>query len=214
MKKLFFMAFMALSLTVMAQHVTPLNIKVTEVDLTSLRSKYHTEPIMYRAALDKLSKDLDNDAEALKTVKAQFKAEQSHAKEMENSIKEAEKMAASLKSLYAKEEAELKGMQKTIQTQQQTLSKQVDLNQETRESYVAFLEQQLKELTYSLREVADRQRAISDLEASITANKTTLQYYVQEVNQKAANLATIEDQLKERTAIVKAEQKSAKSMQE
>ena len=213
MKKLFVLAFMAMSLSIMAQHVTPLNIQLTEVDLTALRAQYQAEPTMYRAALEVLAKDLDKNAAEIKTAKSQLKVEQAHAKEMANSLKEASKMTASLKSLYNKEESELKGMQKTVQAQQQTLSKQIELNQETRENYVAFLEQQQKELNYSLREVADRQRAISDLEAAITSRQTTLQYYNQEVNQKTADLAAMETQLKERIASVKAEQKSAKSMQ-
>ena len=213
MKKLFVLAFMALSLTAMAQHVTPLAIQLTEVDLNALRAQYQSEPTMYRAALEVLAKDLDKNAAEIKTAKNQLKVEQAHAKEMESSLKEATKMTASLKSLYTKEESELKGMQKTVQAQQQTLSKQVELNQETRENYIAFLEQQQKELNYSLREVADRQRAISDLDAAITSRQTTLQYYNNEVNQKAADLAALETQLKERTALVKAEQKSAKSMQ-
>ena len=213
MKKLFVLAFMALSLTAMAQHVTPLNIQLAEADLTALRAQYQSEPIMYRAALEALVKDLDKNAAELKSARNQLKVEQAHAKEMENSLKEANKMASSLRSLYAKEESEIKGMQQTVQKQQQTLSKQVELNQETRENYVAFLEKQQKELNYSLREVADRQRAISDLEASITASNTNLQYYVQEVNQKNADLTALENQHKERVALVKADQKAAKSMQ-
>jgi chromosome segregation ATPase len=213
MKKVFLLAFMALSLSVAAQKVTPLTIELAEVDINALRAQYQSEPIMYRAALDKLSKDLEGDAAEIKNAKAQLKVEQSHSKEMEKSLKEAEKMAASLKSLYTKEEAELKKMMQTVQKQQQTLSKQVELNEETRESYVAFLEKQQKELNYSLREVADRQRAISDLEATISNSKTNMQYYVQAVNQKAADLANIEAQHKQRVSTVKAEQKSAKSMQ-
>lgn len=213
MKKLFVLAFMALSLTAMAQHVTPLNIKLADTDLTALRAQYQSEPIMYRAALESLAKELDKNAAELKTARNQLKVEQAHAKEMDNSLKEANKMAASLKSLYTKEEGEIKGMLQTVQKQQQTLSKQVELNQETRENYVAFLEQQQKELNYSLREVADRQRAISDLEASISASQTNQQYYVQEVNQKEADLNALDAQLKERVALVKAEQKAAKSMQ-
>ena len=213
MKKVFIMAFMALSLTAMAQHVTPLEVKVAEVDLTALRAQYQSDPIMYRAALESLSKELDKNAAELKSARGQLKVEQAHAKEMENSLNNANKMTASLKSLYAKEEGELKGMQKNVQAQQQTLSKQVELNQETRENYVAFLEQQQKELNYSLREVADRQRAISDLDASIATSRTNLQYYVQEVNQKAADLNALEAALKERVSLVKSEQKAAKSMQ-
>ena len=213
MKKVFILAFMALSMTVWAQQMTPLNVTLTEVKLDSLRALYQAEPMMYRAALDVLAKSLAADAEEIKSAKATLKVEQQHAKEMEKSLKEAAKMAASLEKLYGQEEAQLKGMQKTVDEQQRTLGKQVELNQESRENYVTFMEQQQRELTYALREVADRKRAIADLEAAITKHQSTRQYYVQDLNRKASDLAAIEAQHKERVALVKAEQKSAKSMQ-
>ena len=91
--------------------------------------------------------------------------------------------------------------------------RQNELNEETRAAYTAFLDQQQKELGYALRELAERQRAVSDLETSIANYQTKLQTYNQEVAQKAAALANIEAELKARVASVKAEQKAAKSMQ-
>ena len=52
MKKIFFMAFVALSVSAMAQQVTPVNITLAEFNVDSLRTLYMTEPIMYRASLD------------------------------------------------------------------------------------------------------------------------------------------------------------------
>ena len=139
--------------------------------------------------------------------------EQAHAKEMEKALKEAVDMTNSLKKIYAKEESELKSMQKVVEKQQKTLNKQKELNQETRDVYKTFLEQQQKELGYSLREVAERQRAVRELETSIQNRQSTLQSYVFETQQKALELTKIEAQHKEMTNAVKAEQKSAKSMQ-
>ena len=97
------MAFMAMSMVMMAQHVTPLNIQIAEVKLDSLRTLYQTEPTMYRASLDVVAQQLARNNEELKQAEAELKSEQAHAKEMENAIKEATKMSASLKKLYAKE---------------------------------------------------------------------------------------------------------------
>lgn len=197
----------------MAQHVTPVTIQVTDVKLDSLRNLYLSEPIMYRASLDALLSSLNKDGDALKTAKSELKAEQAHAKEMGNSLKTAAKMASSLKALYAKEEGELKSMQRTVEKQQKTLNRQTELNQATRENYLRFLERQQKELGYSLREVAERQRAVAELEQSLQNAQTGLQAYIQETQQKAVELQNIEALIKERTAFVKAEQKSAKQMQ-
>lgn len=213
MKKFFLLAFAALSMSVMAQHVTPVSIKVTDVKLDSLRAKYMSEPIMYRAALNTLLADLNKDGDALKAAKAELKVEKAHAGEIDKTLKQASKLAASLKKLYTKEENELRTMQKAVEKQQKTLNKQKELNQETRDSYLRILERQQKELGYSLREVAERQRAVAELETTIQNKQTNRQTYVQETQQKTVELSTIELQIKERIALVKAELKSANAMQ-
>ena len=213
MKKIFLMAFMALGVSAMAQHVTPISFQIAEVKLDSLRTLYINEPTMYRASLEVVAQNLAKNAEDLKAVKAELKVEQAHSKEMANSLKEATKMANSLKKIYSKEEGELKSMQKVVEKQQKTLNKQKELNQATRDSYLLFLEKQQKELGYSLREVADRQRAVSDLETAIQNGQTALQSYIQETQQKAIDVAQLDALYKERLAILKAEQKTAKSLQ-
>lgn len=213
MRKIFLMAFVALGMSAMAQHVTPLNIQLAELKLDSLRTLYISEPTMYRASLEVVAQNMAKSAEEIKAAKAELKVEQSHAKEMGNSLKGATKMANSLKKLYAKEEGELKSMQKVVEKQQKTLGKQKELSQDNKDSYNKFLEKQQKELGYSLRDVADRQRAIADLESTIQNSQTGLQTYNQELQQKATELATIEATYKERLATLKAEQKTAKSMQ-
>lgn len=213
MRKIFVMAFLALGVSVMAQHVTPLSIEIAEVKIDSLRSLYSSEPTMYRASLDVVAQDLAKNAEQLKAAKAELKDEQNHAKEMEGSLKEAQKMTAELKKVYDKEEGALKGMQKTIEKQQRKLASNRRLNQDARDNYSQMLEKQQKELGYSLREVAERQHAIADLETSIQNWQTTLQSFRQETVQKESQLSLLEETYKQRLAILKAEQKSAKSMQ-
>ena len=213
MKKIFLMAFAAFGMSVMAQTVTPVTISLAEFKVDSLRTLYMTEPIMYRASLDAVAQALEKNAAELKAAKAELKSEQQLTKEMANSLKGATKMTASMKKLYDKEEGELKGMQKVVAGQQKMLTKQKELNDETREAYTAFLDKQQKELGYALRELAERQRAVSELETTIANHQTKLQTYNQDVVQKATALANIEAELKARVASVKAEQKAAKSMQ-
>jgi Chromosome segregation ATPases len=213
MRKIVLSAMMALSMVALAQTVTPLSIEVAEVKIDSLRSLYIAEPTMYRASLDVVAQQLAKNEEEVKTARAVLKEEQKHAAEKDKALKEATKMTASLRKLYDKEESELKAMQKTIEGQQRTLSKQKELNKETRDSYQSLLEKQQKELGYSIREVADRKRSISELETVIQNGQTELQSYVQKVQLKAADLEKIEAQLKERTAVLKAEQKTAKKLQ-
>lgn len=212
MRKFVLLAFAVFSLSAYAQKVTPLNIQLTEVNLDSLRTLYIAEPTMYRASLEVLSQSLSKDAEAVSVARAELKDEQAHAKEMNTSINQALKMTAALRKLYAKEEAELKSMQKVVEKQQKKLNGQRNLNQESRTAYQQLLEKQQKELGYSLRELAERQRAIMDLETSLQDHLSSLAAYEQETIQKATELNQIMNQLNQNTAAVKAEQKAAKKM--
>ncbi len=212
MKKFFLMAVLALSMSAFAQRVTPLNITLAEVKLDSLRTLYLAEPIMYRASLDALAQALEKNDKEVKAAKTELKVEKQHAKEMGTSLKKAETMVASLKKLYGKEENELRNMSKTVEKQMKTLGKQNELNDETRNQYRSFLEKQQQELNYSLRDVAERARAISDLETSIQNAKSNLSQFEQQANLKESELKFLETQLKERQKLVKEEQKAAKSL--
>ena len=212
MKKFFLMAVLALSMSAFAQRVTPLNITLAEVKLDSLRTLYLAEPIMYRASLDALAQALEKNDKEVKAAKTELKVEKQHAKEMGTSLKKAETMVASLKKLYGKEEDELRNMSKTVEKQMKTLGKQNELNDETRNQYRSFLEKQQQELNYSLRDVAERARAISDLETSIQNAKSNLSQFEQQANLKESELKFMETQLKERQKLVKEEQKAAKSL--
>lgn len=212
MRKFFLMAVLALSMSAFAQRVTPLNITLAEVKLDSLRTLYLAEPIMYRASLDAVAQALEKNDKEIKAAKTELKVEKQHAKEMGTSLKKAESMVASLKKLYGKEENELRNMSKTVEKQMKTLGKQNELNDETRNLYRSFLEKQQQELNYSLRDVAERARAISDLETSIQNAKTNLSQFEQQANLKESELKFLETQLKERQKLVKEEQKAAKSL--
>ena len=197
----------------MAQHVTPVNIQIAEVKLDSLRNLYQSEPTMYRASLAVVSQQLERNAEELKNAAAELKAEQTHAKQMESAIKSATKMAANLKKLYLKEESELKSVQSSIEKQQRSLTRQTLLNEGNHENFRLFLEKQQLDLGYALRELGERQNYITDMETAIQNAQSGLLEYMREIEVKQSQLATLNAQLKERLAIIKAEQKSAKSMQ-
>ncbi len=212
MKRIILLAFAAVSMSLMAQHVTPLNIQITELKLDSLRLLYQSEPTMYRAALNVVAASLDKNEDELKAAKAQLKTEQTHAKEVEATLKDATQLTAALTKLYAKEEAELKTMQKNVEKQQRTLNQHRDLNKDTRETHMLLLEKEQKELAYALREVADRQRAVTDMESTLRKARLNLDDYIHETEQKAAELTKLETTHKERVAVIKAEQKSAKAL--
>ena len=210
MKKIILLAFAALSRSVFAQHANPLNIQLEDLKFDSLRTLYATAPAMYRVKLNEIEVGLQKNAEALKTAKAELKAEQAHAKQVDASVKEARKMTTALRSLYSKEENEVKKMQTSVAKQQEAISRQTNLNKDSRDEYVRFLTKQQEELSYALRDVADRSRAIIDLETAIQKGQTAMHNFVLETEVKATEIKNLETELKTRTAALKAEQKNAK----
>ena len=121
-------------------------------------------------------------------------------------------MLESLKKLYVQENNELKAMQKVVEKQQKSINKQSNLNRETIDYYISLLNEQQKGLGYSILEVADRQRAIVDLETALQNAQTSLQIFGQEVQQKSLMLTQQEAIYKSNSALLKSEKKAAKSI--
>lgn len=211
MKKFFTLALLAVGMTVMAQNVTPLSIQIPELKLDSLRSLYISEPAMYRASLEVLAGQFAEVDKQLKNARTELKAELDHSKVMASLLKETGSTASSLAKLYTKEAGEIKDMQKTIEKQQKSLKKQSALNQKSRESFSNLLDAEQKQLNKALKEIAERQHDINNLQSQLSSMQTTLQGFDAEIVQKNADLTALENLYKERLAILKAEQKTAKS---
>ena len=205
MKKIFLLGFLAMSMVALAQQVTPVTVQIAELKIDSLRAVYLSQPPMYRTALEMQAVELEQSRKGLEAAKATLKAEQKHAKEMGVAIKDAAKMATNLKKLYIKEQTELKAMQ--------TLSKQSDLNDASRKAYSRLLEREQRELGDAADEVASRISSMSELETTLQNEQTNLQSFNTQVAQKALEIQRLETVYKERLAILKAEQKAAKSLQ-
>lgn len=212
MKKVFVLAFMALSLTAMAQRITPLTVEVYEPKLDSIRALYAADPQTFLTTLYSIQKAMDENARELKDARNVLKQEQTHAKEKDSYLKDFAKTVESINKLYDKEEEEYKSMQKSIEKQQRSLAKLTDLNRESREYYQHLLEKEQKELGYGIREVAERKRTISDLGTDIQSEQTRLQNFVISLEQKASALDQLDALWRTRNDQLKAEIKYAKSL--
>lgn len=213
MKKLFLLALISLTTTAFAQHVAPLSIQVTEIKLDSLRDAYLAQPTMYRASLEVVAEQLDQNEQEIKAAKSELKVEQAHAKDITKSIKDGLKRIASLKKLYAKEKTEIDVMLKTLENQQKKIGKMTELNNETRDAYIQMLISQQQSLEQSVREIEERTKAIMQIEEMLQNAQLGCQTFEQEIEKKSFDLAQIEALYKARRDMLKAEQKSAKSIQ-
>lgn len=212
MKNVFVIFLMGFSLTIMAQHVTPLDIKIAELNLDSLRGAYLAQPTMYRASLDVVAEHLEENAQQIKEAQNELRIEMIHAKEMRRVLNEGVKRLSVLKKIYAKEEAEIKSLMETLEEQRQKLEKQTELNQQTRDGYIQMFSDEYSRLEQTLSDLANRVQEATLLSNELQNATFSYQTYEQELERKAFDLAQVEALYETRKDALKAEQRAAKSL--
>lgn len=212
MKNVFVIFLMGFSLTIMAQHVTPLDIKIAELNLDSLRRAYLAQPTMYRASLDVVAEQLEENAQQIKEAQNELRIEMIHAKEMRRVLNEGVKRLSVLKKIYAKEEAEIKSLMETLEDQRQKLEKQTELNQQTRDGYIQMFSDEYSRLEQTLSDLANRVQEATLLSNELQNATFSYQTYEQELERKAFDLAQVEALYETRKDALKAEQRAAKSL--
>lgn len=212
MKNVFVIFLMGFSLTIMAQHVTPLDIKIAELNLDSLREAYLAQPTMYRASLDVVAEQLEENAQQIKEAQNELRIEMTHAKEMRRVLNEGLKRLSVLKKIYAKEEAEIKSLMETLENQRQKLEKQTELNQQTRDGYIQMFSNEYSRLEQTLSDLANRVQEATLLSNELQNATFSYQTYEQELERKAFDLAQVEALYETRKDALKAEQRAAKSL--
>lgn len=212
MKNVFVIFLMGFSLTIMAQHVTPLDIKIAELNLDSLREAYLAQPTMYRASLDVVAEQLEENAQQIKEAQNELRIEMTHAKEMRRVLNEGLKRLSVLKKIYAKEEAEIKSLMETLENQRQKLEKQTELNQQTRDGYIQMFSNEYSRLEQTLSDLANRVQEATQLSSELQNATFSYQTYEQELERKAFDLAQVEALYETRKDALKAEQRAAKSL--
>ena len=212
MKKLFIIAFVSLSMATMAQHVNPLAISVAEINLDSLRAAYLAQPTMYRASLEVVAEQLEQNAQQIKSATQELKQEQAHGKEIARATKEANKNLTALQKLCEKEESEKDALLVMIEQQKKKLTRQDKVNSQTTDYYVQMLNEQQQIVEQSMSDLKIRKQQVEQLLEEWQALQLKYQTYNQEIEKKAFELAQTEVLLKERMKILKEEQKAAKSL--
>ena len=203
---------MGFSLTIMAQHVTPLDIKIAELNLDSLRGAYLAQPTMYKASLDVVAEQLEENAQQIKEAQNELRIEMTHAKETRRVLNEGLKRLSVLKKIYAKEEAEIKSLMETLENQRQKLEKQTELNQQTRDGYIQMFSNEYSRLEQTLSDLANRVQEATLLSNELQNATFSYQTYEQELERKAFDLAQVEALYETRKDALKAEQRAAKSL--
>jgi uncharacterized protein (DUF3084 family) len=196
----------------MAQHVSPLSIQIAEINLDSLRNAYLAQPTMYRASLEVVAEQLEQNAQQIKSATQELKQEQAHGKEIARATKEANKNLTAILKQYDKEETERDALLVMIEQQKKKLGRQDKLNSQTADYYVKMINEQQQILEQSVKDLKIRKQQVEQLLEEWQALQFKYQTYTQEIEKKAFELAQTEVLLKERMKILKEEQKAAKSL--
>jgi hypothetical protein len=196
----------------MAQHVNPLSITIAEINLDSLRNAYLAQPTMYRASLEVVAEQLEQNAQQIKSATQELKQEQAHGKEIARATKEANKNLTAILKQYDKEETEKDALLVMIEQQKKKLGRQDKLNSQTADYYVKMINEQQQILEQSVKDLKIRKQQVEQLLEAWQTLQLKYQTYNQEIEKKAFDLAQTEVLLKERMKILKEEQKAAKSL--
>ena len=196
----------------MAQHVNPFAISVAEINLDSLRAAYLAQPTMYRASLEVVAEQLEQNVQQIKSATQELKQEQAHGKEIARATKEANKNLTALQKLCEKEESEKDALLVMIEQQKKKLTRQDKINSQTTDYYVQMLNEQQQIVEQSMSDLKIRKQQVEQLLEEWQALQLKYQTYNQEIEKKAFELAQTEVLLKERMKILKEEQKAAKSL--
>jgi uncharacterized protein (DUF3084 family) len=196
----------------MAQHVNPLSITIAEINLDSLRNAYLAQPTMYRASLEVVAEQLEQNAQQIKSATQELKQEQAHGKEIARATKEANKNLTAILKQYDKEETEKDALLVMIEQQKKKLGRQDKLNSQTADYYVKMINEQQQILEQSVKDLKIRKQQVEQLLEAWQTLQLKYQTYNQEIEKKAFDLAQTEVLLKERMKMLKEEQKAAKSL--
>ena len=208
-KTCIFVLFAMLTLSLSAQHVTPLNIHLTEVNLEELRSQYSGQS--YLLELQRLDKLMKDDTKALKDAQNQLKAEQNYYKQMSSYVEKAEGAFKNLQTLAQKEMDELKKMKEGVDKQLRDINSNNQLNEETRTKIVEQLQQQRRGLEAAINANTSRQSQLANHPVQLSQMRTDLMVFNNEITHKDTDLKQFDAMLKQRREIIKAETKNVKA---
>lgn len=210
MKKTFFFALFAmLTLSLSAQHVTPLNLHMTEFNLDTLRSLYQGQS--YLLELERLDKLMKDDAKALKDAQNQLKTEKDFQKQMMAYVDKAEASFKNLQSLSQKELDELAKIKENADKQLRFINSTSQLSEETREKALDQLQNQRRGLDGAINATTNRQSQLANHPVQLQQMRTDLMVYSNEIINKETDIKQMEASLKQRRDIIKTEMKNVKS---
>ena len=210
MKKSILFALMLMLVSPMsAQHVTPLNVQLTNFNLDSLRSQYSGQS--YLLELQRLEKLMKDDTKSLKDAQSQLKAEKDFYKQMTSYVEKSESSFKNLQALSQKEQDEFGKLKENAEKQLRNLNSTSLLNSETRTKVIDQLQTQRRTMEAAINATTNRQSQLANHPVQLQQMRTDLMVFNNEITNKETDLKQLETTLKQRREIIKGEMKNVKA---
>lgn len=209
-KVMLFAAAMVAAISLSAQSVTPISMKLTEYKLDSLRVEHANHPEALLAALLQIEVAQKQDADELKNLQKQLKDEKAFSKERASLLKESNKAMKSLQKNAQNSHKTLTSLRNRMEKSYRTIQKQSMLDAELKETTINSIMDH-KDLIEKDIDVASSQiNGFSKQESTIANNLANLTNFDAAVASKEVEYKNLETKHKANVAEIKAQIKAAK----
>lgn len=212
MKKLLFLTLVLLSVNVLkAQQVVPVDHIFVQVPFDSLRVKY-PDRVAYLNEIKQIVQDLEVSKSQLEQAKKQLKDEKTHLKNATTFIKERTKELQSIEKSYANEKKVHDGYLKLLDKQHNAVSKETYIDKDTRDNYIADLNQRRKLMEETSSAYTQKTQKINDEYEILKAQQINLAQYQMQIQEKEALIKQMDATLKNNQKALKDEIKATESI--
>ena len=200
---------LTVTVTLSAQHVTPITINLTDVQPESLRSQFLDQQA-YLMELRRLDDLLKSDTKVLKDAQLELKAEKDFHKQMNGYVDKAEASFKNMQSLSQKELDEMNKLKENVDNQLRAINSTSLLNTESRTKATKMLQSQRLELDSTINAAMKYQTELANRLSELHKTRTDLMVLNSELLNKETDLKQLENTLKHRRDIIKEEIKNVK----
>lgn len=204
-------AALVATLTVSAQHVTPLNVKLTDFNLEAIRAEMDSDKAAYYVQLKHIELDLKGDAESVKQAYKQLNEEKSYAACIGDYVKFASKLLKTYEKSCNAEISDLVDMQSTIDKQTAKVKKLTLVTHDSKPKFIAHMAEERAQVSLQKEELQKKLIMISKQQAQINKVQDGLNLFLAEINNKENDLKLKEATLKANQDALKAEMKTVKT---
>ena len=209
-KTLFLVALVAAGVAMNAQNVTPINVKIVDFNLDTIRQQSGSDE-QYGINLEGIGRQVKADKESLNLAVKTAKSERNYYKTQVKLNKQRKKQLATQEKVYKSQEKADKKAQKAIEKQRKALLKESALDQQTLADNSAALDQQEARLRDNERE---RDHSMQDIKRDrevLKDDMIALSSYELDLKDKEAKLKNMQETNKLQDKMIKNEIKATKA---